>query len=184
MRWRRRRDTGCLGDRKPGDAVHGLRPEEITAILELFEQWGDVDRSYRKLAQRGSYLRLVWVSPATVRRVLAAHVLVLKRPRRVARPERRPFPEWADYRRTSIWIYDVTHFHGCPRHAVFAVMDLVRRKWITELVSIKETSTQVQVVFMDALESEGLLELIEGRQDAPPEATGRFCISPISLAWC
>ena len=126
--------------------MHGLRPEEITAILELFEQWGDVDRSYRKLAHRGSYLRLVWVSPATVRRVLAAHVLVLKRPRRVARPERRPFPEWADYRRNSIWIYDVTHFHGCPRHAVFAVMDLVRRKWITELVSIKETSTQVQVV--------------------------------------
>jgi len=76
-RWRRRCDTGCLGDRKPGDAVHGLRPEEITAILELFEQWGDVDRSYRKLAHRGSYLRLVWVSPATVRRVLAAHGLVL-----------------------------------------------------------------------------------------------------------
>jgi putative transposase len=48
----------------------------------------------------------VWVSPATVRRVLAAHGLHLKRPRRV-RSERRPFPEWADYRRNSIWIYDV-----------------------------------------------------------------------------
>jgi hypothetical protein len=30
--------------------VHGLRPEEVTAILELFETWGDVDRSHRKLA--------------------------------------------------------------------------------------------------------------------------------------
>ena len=108
----------------------------------------------------------MWVSPATVRRVLAAHGLVLKRPRRPVRSERRPFPEWADYQRNSIYIYDVTHFAGCPKHAVFAVMDLVTRKWITELVSIEETSTQVQVVFMDALEAEGLLELIEARQDA------------------
>lgn len=52
---------------------------------------------------------------------------------------------------------------GCPRHAVFAVMDLVTRKWICELVSIEETSTQVQVVFIDALESERLLELVETR---------------------
>jgi len=146
--------------------VHGLRPEEVTAILELFETWGEVDRSHRKLAHRGSYLGMVWVSPATVRRVLAAQGLVLKRPRRVIGSERRPFPEWADYRKNSIYIYDVTHFAGCPQHAVFAVMDLVTRKWITELVSIEETSTQVQVVFMDALESEGLLELIEARQDA------------------
>ena len=172
-RWRWRRDAGCLDDGKPGAALHGLRPEEVTAILELFEAWGDVDRSHRKLAHRGSYLGLVWVSPATVRRVLAAHGLVLKRPRRV-RSERKPFPEWADYRRNSIWIYDCTHFAGCPKHAVFAVMDLVTRKWICELVSIEETSTQVQVVFMDALELEGLLELVEARQDAPPGDTFPF----------
>jgi transposase InsO family protein len=47
-------------------------------------------------------------------------------------------------------------------------MDLVTRKWICELVSIEETSTQVQLVFMDALETEGLLELIEARQALPP----------------
>ena len=172
-RWRRRRDDGCLEDRKPGAALHGLRPVEEQAILQLFEAWGDIDRSHRKLAHRGSYLGLVWVSPATVRRVLAAHGLVLKRPRRV-RSERKPFPEWADYRKNSIWIYDCTHFAGCPNHAVFAVMDLVTRKWITELVSIEETSTQVQVVFMDALELEGLLELVEARQDAVPAETFPF----------
>ena len=38
-------------------------------------------------------------------------------------------------------------------------------------MSIEETSTQVQVVFMDALEIEGLLELVEARQDAPPADT-------------
>ena len=162
-----------MDDAKPGAALHGLRPAEVQAILALFEEWGEVDRSHRKLAHRGSYTHTVWVSPATVRRVLAAHGLVLKRPRRV-RSERKPFPEWADYRRNSIWIYDVTHFAGCPQHAVFAVMDLVTRKWICELVSIEETSTQVQVVFMDALELEGLLELVEARQDAVPADTFSF----------
>jgi putative transposase len=151
--------------------VHGLRPQEMSAILELFEQWGEIDRSHRKLAHRGSYTGRVWVSPATVRRVLAAHGLVLKLPRRVKHPQRKPFPEWADYQRNSIWIYDVTRFAGCPKHAVFAVMDLVTRKWICELVSVEETSTQVQVVFMDALEIEGLLSLVEARQDAPPVDT-------------
>jgi transposase InsO family protein len=165
--------------------VHGLRPEEITAILDLFERWGEVDRSHRKLAHRGSYLGLVWVSPATVRRVLAAHGLHLRRPRRV-RSERRSFPEWADYKRNSIWIYDVTHFAGCPQHAVFAVMDLVTRKWITELVSVEETSTQVQVLFMDALEREGLLALIEARMDEPPvdplSFTAQDDLTPVLLA--
>jgi len=141
-RWRRRRDAGCLDDRRAGGSpMHGLRPEEVTAILGLFEAWGEVDRSHRKLAHRGSYLGLVWVSPATVRRVLAAHDLVLKRPRRIGRSERRPFPEWASYTKNSIWMYDCTHFSGCPKHAVFAVMDLVTRKWITELVSIEEKAS-------------------------------------------
>jgi len=174
-RWRRRRDAGCLDDRRPGGSpVHGLRPEEVTAILDLFEAWGDVDRSHRKLAHRGSYLDLVWVSPATVRRVLAAHDLVLRRPRRVGRSERTPFPEWASYTKNSIWIYDCTRFAGCPKHAVFAVMDLVTRKWITELVSIEETSTQVQVAFLDALEHEHLLDVIDARQDQPPAESFPF----------
>jgi len=175
-----------LEDGTPGRAVHGLRPEEVTAILELFESWGEIDRSHRKLAHRGSYIGSVWVSPATVRRVLAAHGLVLKRPRRRVRSHRRPFPEWADYKRNSIWIYDVTHFAGCPQHAAFAVMDLVTRKWITELVSAEETSTQVQVLFMDALEREGLLALIEARMDEPPvdplSFTAQDELTPVLLA--
>ena len=58
-------DADCLEDERPGgNPVHGLRPEELTAILELFETWGEVDRSHRKLAHRGSYIGRVWVSPA------------------------------------------------------------------------------------------------------------------------
>src|SRR3954452_18488984 len=44
-------------------------------------------------------------------------------------------------------------------------MDLVTRKWICEVVSGEETSTQIQAAFCDALELEGLLERIQARQD-------------------
>ncbi len=43
-RWRRRRDHDGLDDGRPGSAVHGLRPEEVSAILALFEAWRDVER--------------------------------------------------------------------------------------------------------------------------------------------
>ncbi|PJE08367.1 MAG: hypothetical protein CK429_23760 [Mycobacterium sp.] len=49
--------------------------------------------------------------------------------------------------------------------AVLIIQDLVSRKWITEVVSVEETSTQVEIGFTDALKIEGLLEAIERRQD-------------------
>lgn len=81
-RWRSRlREVGTLEDRAPGGvALHALMPAEIEAILATGEEWGEVDRSHRKLAHRGSYLGRVWVSPSTFRRVLAAHGLVLPAP--------------------------------------------------------------------------------------------------------
>ena len=170
-RWQQRRGAGMLEDLAAGGhAVHGLLAEEHDAILELFDRWGEIDRSHRKLAHRGSYLQRVWVSPSTVMRVLAANGLVLRRPRRAGRSERRPFPEWASYTKNSIWIYDCVHFASCPGVAVTTVMDLVTRKWLCEIVSGEETSTQVQAVFVQALEQEGLLELIEARHDAAATA--------------
>jgi putative transposase len=110
-RWYTRRARGRLADQKPGGApVHGLLPEEVGEILALFEEWDEVDRSHRKLAHRGSYLSRVWVSPSTVRRVLFLtdkHFRPMPRP---ARSAKRPFPEWAEYKPNSIWIYDTTHF--------------------------------------------------------------------------
>ena len=58
-----------------------------------------------------------------------------------------------------IWIWDVTHFTRA-RRAVFAIVDMVSRRWIDTLVSVEETSTQVRVIFERALEVEGLLELL------------------------
>jgi transposase InsO family protein len=185
-RWYERREAGQLEDQRSGaGAVHGLLADERDAIIALFDAWGETDRSHRKLAHRGSYEQLVWVSPATVRRVLAANGLLLRRPRRAGRSERRPFPDWATYERNSIWIYDTTHCKRCPAPAVITVMDLVTRKWICEIVSAEETSTQVQVAFTEALELEGLLDTIDarvaGRADRSVDAAVAV-LKPILLA--
>ena len=164
-RWYDRRSRGQLPDRKPGGTpVHGLLREEAEQILALFDEWGETDRSHRKLAHRGSYLSRVWVSPSSVRRVLHLadkHFRPLPRP---ARSVRKQFPDWVQYRPNSIWIYDTTHFTAAGM-AVLVIEDLVSRKWITEIVSSEETSTQVELAFTAALELEGLLEQIEARHD-------------------
>ena len=162
-RWFARRAMGQLVDRAPGGSpMHGLLPEEAEQILALFEEWGETDRSHRKLAHRGSYLGRLWVSPSTVRRVLSLadkHFRPLPKP---GKSRRRQFPAWVEYTPNSIWIYDTTHF---PRAgmAVLIIEDLVSRKWITEIVSVEETSTQVELAFTAALEAEGLLEAVDAR---------------------
>jgi putative transposase len=71
-RWLGRRAADQLADQAPGGSpMHGLLAWEAAEIVRLFNEWGEVDRSHRKLAHRGSYLERVWVSPSSVRRVLA-----------------------------------------------------------------------------------------------------------------
>lgn len=179
-RWRERaRVVGSLVDRAPGGhPVHGILPTEIEAILAVAEQWGPVDRSHRKLAHRGSYESLVWVAPSTFRRVLAAHGLVLPQtPPRTA-SSKKPWPDWLVWEPNRIWIWDVTHFTRA-RRAVFAIVDMVSRRWIDTLVSTEETATQVVVIFERALEAEGLLDLLtDERLDLPTDDPRR----PILLA--
>jgi putative transposase len=166
-RWQARRDAGDdLGDRRPGgNAIHGLLDWEIAEVLALAEEWGPIDRSHRKLAHRGSYLERVWVAPSTVRRVLARHDVDLPAP--APRPEprpRKPWPDWVEYRPRQVWGFDVTHFSRCRAAPnCFAIIDLVSRKWIATLLSPEETALQTQVVFLDALEAEGLLHLVDER---------------------
>jgi putative transposase len=164
-RWAARRAHGDdLADARPGGgSVHALLPEEEEAIVQLAREWGEVDRSHRKLAHRGSYLQRVWVSASSVRRVLVARGIRLRRP---PRPERAPRPQLSldSYGPNEVWIWDCTHFTRAKR-AVLAIVDVVSRKWIELLVSAEETSTQVQVVFTAALEAEGLMERIAARLD-------------------
>jgi len=101
-RWQVRRQLGQLEDTHGGLALHGLLDSERAAIVEVFEDWGEVDRSARKLAHRGSRLEAVHVSPSTVRRVLAAEGLVVKGfPPRDPAPARRGRTGWSGNRTGS-----------------------------------------------------------------------------------
>ena len=145
-RWQVRRAAGRLADRPAGGgAVHGLLEEEIEAVLELAEEWGEIDRSHRKLAHRGSRLGRVWVSLASVFRVLAAHDLILLKPPAGRRPAA-ALPDWITYRPNQVWGWDVTHFGRCRAPECVRDHRLVSRKWLATLLSAEETSTQVQVV--------------------------------------
>ena len=170
--WRARRDTGRgLADAPsgPAEALHGLLDWERAAILTLFDDWAEIDRSHRKLAHRGSRLEQVYVSESSVLRVLQAEDLVLPAapPRDPAGP-RKPWPEWVEYRPCQVWGHDFSAFMAAGRDAL-AVLDLVSRKWITTLLVPhgRGESVHVQAIYTRALELEGLLEEIEQRMIAP-----------------
>ncbi len=180
-RWRvRLRDVGTLVDRAPGGvAVHRLLDWEVEAVLALIEEWGPVDRSHRKLAHRGSYLGRVFVSPSTLRRVAEKHEVRLPEPARRSPPVSAPWPEWVRWEPNCIWIWDATHFTRA-RRSVFAIVDVVSRYWVGTHVCAEESSTQVQLLFADALEAEGLLDLLTPeRLDLEVDDPRR----PILLAW-
>jgi hypothetical protein len=145
------------------------------------EEWGDIDGSHRKLAHRGSYTGRVWVSPATVFRVLLAHGRVL--PHRPAREPRlqAPWPDWVAYRPNQVWGYDLTSF-AAARTQALAIVDLVSRKWIAWLICPEATSPQVQVLFTRALDAEGLLEGIIGRHQRLADPAAPDADQPVLLA--
>ena len=117
-RWMDRRTRDELADRTSGgQPVHGLLAEEQDEIVALFHEWGEIDRSHRKLAHRGSYLGRVWVSPSSVRRVLAAHRLHLKPPPRPGKSQKRPFPDW-EWKPNRIWIFDTERHEALWNRAV------------------------------------------------------------------
>jgi len=164
-RWLARRERDELADKPSGgNPAHGLLEDEADQIVALFHEWGEVDRSHRKLAHRGSYLHRVWVSPSSVRRVLAAQGLHLRPPPRPGRSQKRPYPDWVEWKPKTIWIFDTTHFPTAGM-AVTVIEDLVSRKWVAEIVSAEETSTQIEIVFTDALEVEGILDQVTAIQD-------------------
>lgn len=180
--WRARAAAGALEDRRPGGgAVHALRPEEIAAILNLAEEWGELDGSHRKLAHRGSYLQRVWVSPASVLRVLLAHGRAL--PHRPPREKtvKRPWPDWVDYRPLQVWGYDFSEF-GRAGTSALAILDLVSRKWIDTMLCPEATHVQVQALFTRALEREGLLDQILELVDGLEPGAGPASLQPVLLS--
>lgn len=164
-RWQRRRDRGRLDDRPSGGgAVHGLLGWEVDAIVAIFDEWAEIDRSHRKLAHRASYTNRVWVSPSTVKRVLAEKGLHLRAPRRAGTSKKKPWPDWVTYAPNEMWIYDCTHFTRCAA-AVVVIVDMISRKWLATVTSVEETSTEVQAAFWAALDGEGITEHIDARYE-------------------
>jgi len=160
-RWAGRRVAGQLADRPPGGhPLHGLLGWEREAIIALFGDWGQIDRSHRKLAHRGSRLGLVHVSESTVLRVLGAEGLVIEGPPAREPVPRSPWPDWLTWKPNSIWAYDFTHWTRA-RRASIAILDVVSRKWLATLTSAEETSTQVEACFLAALDAEDLLGLAD-----------------------
>jgi putative transposase len=158
-RWAARRAEGTLDDRAPGgNPIHALLGDEEQAIVELFNEWGPVDLSHRKLAHRGSYIGRLWVSPSTVDRVLARHGLRLRGGKRPAKSERKPWPDWTEWRRNQLWCWDMSQFERCvAAKYAYAIVDLVSRKWIATILASEATGIQVRVLFTKALDAEGLL---------------------------
>jgi len=171
-RWRRHRRRGAgLADRRPGpiEALHQILGWEGQAIMDIFDEWGEIDRSHRKLAHRGSRLEEVFVSESTVFRVLSAENLVLPaQPNREPVGAKKPWPEWVEYRPCQVWGHDFTAFRRAGRDAL-AILDLVSRKWITTMLVSHQRgeSEHVQAVYVRALQAEGLLSEIEARMVAP-----------------
>jgi transposase InsO family protein len=183
-RWRDRQVLDRLDDLPGGGhPIHGLLAWEETEILALFEQWGDVDRSHRKLAHRGSYVQRVWVSPSTVDRVLARNGLVLQGVARPSRSAKKPWPDWIEWRPNQLWCWDASHFTACAAAPiVYGIVDIVSRKWIATLLCAEATSTQVKVVFLAGLDAEGLLNGLEWRLDHPDDVDLDNDDAPILLA--
>ena len=183
-RWRHRRAAGRLDDVAPGgNPIHGLLAWEEAEILAIFEEWGPVDLSHRKLAHRGSYTGRVWVSPSTVDRVLGRHGLVLQGIPRPSRTAKKPWPEWVQWRPNQLWCWDASHFSACvAAPIVYGIVDVVSRKWIASLLCSEQTGTQVKVVFLAGLEAEGLLADLEWRLDRPDDVDLDEPAAPVLLA--
>jgi hypothetical protein len=161
--WAARLALGRLDDLTPGGhRLHGILEWERAAILDLFEAWGGIDRSHRKLAHRGSRIDLVHVSESTVLRVLCAEGPVLPGNPPGQPAPRKPWPDRLEWKPNRVWAYDFTHWTRAGVASI-AILDMVSRKWLTTLTSTEESSTQVEVAFTAALEAEGLLKTADAR---------------------
>ena len=173
--------SGCgrparLEDGRPvGDAVHRLLASEEQAILDLIEHWGRVDRSHRKLAHRGSYTGVVFVSPRRCCGSRSSTRWSLPGEPFRRRPVMPVFPE-VPWEKNRIWIWDCSHFTRAKRVA-YAIVDVVTRYWIGYLLTSEQTSTQAQLLFARALEDQALL----GPDGLPPTRDAED--PPILVAW-
>ena len=95
-------------------------------------------------------------------------------------PPNRVWPDSITWEPNKIWIWDSRNFTRAKRHVV-VILDVVSRKWIQHIVTPEFTMTQSQLVFMRALEAEGLAN-IDDITDAGPDGD-LADREPVLLAW-
>ena len=117
---------------------------------------------------------MVFVSPSTLLRVALKHRVELPGEPVRPRPKVPLFPE-IPWEKNRIWIWDASHFTRCKRVA-YAIVDVVTRYWIGDPLTSEQTHTQVQLLFAQALEDQGLL----GVDGLPLDHDGD---GPILVAW-
>ena len=116
-------------------------------------------------------------------RVLARHGLTLAGAPRAPRSVKKPWPDWVSWRPNQLWCWDATHFMACrATPVVYGIVDVVSRKWIATLLTAEATSTQVKVLFLNALDSEGLLQGLKWRLDRVDDVDLADDAAPILLA--
>ena len=151
-----------------GHPIHGILEWEEQAVVELFEEWGPVDLSHRKLAHRGSYLERVWVSPSTVDRILARHGLTLRGEPRPARTVKKPWPEWVQWSPNQLWCWDGSQFERCRAASTPTPSSTsCPASGSPPLLAAEATSVQVKVLFTQALRAEGILDDLDERLAHP-----------------
>ena len=100
-----------------------------------------------------------------MRRVLAAEGLVLPGPPAREPAARTPWPDWLEWKPNRVWAYDFTHFTRASGSRSRCSTWSPASGW-PPLVSAEETSTQVEVCFLAALDAEDLLADIDARHTA------------------
>ncbi|MDQ6783053.1 MAG: integrase, partial [Actinomycetota bacterium] len=79
--------------------------------------------------------------------------------------------------------WDASHFSACrAAPIVYGIIDVVSRKWVASLLCSEATSSQVKVLFLAALDAEGLLDALEWRLDHPEDVDLDDDSAPVLLA--
>jgi putative transposase len=160
--------SGSAGD----GPIRELLDSEEHAILELVEEWAAIDRTYRKLAYRGSYTGRVFVTATTFRRAVRKHRIRL--PGEPPKPVRRIFEiPPVPWERNRIWMWESASFPAVDRVA-YALVDVVTRYWLCFRLAVGEPEVQVERLFAAALEQQKVLG--DGHARAPGQA-------PILVSW-
>lgn len=71
--------------------------------------------------------------------------------KRPAKTEKRPWPDWAEWRPNQLWCWDGSQFERCVASKyAYAIIDLVSRKWIATILVAEPNGIAVRVLFTKA----------------------------------